>query len=254
MTHAESVAIVGRVIARAGVPIVVGVSAPGFAAMRALAQDAMALGAGGVMIAPPNTLRTDDADRAVLPAGGRGDRRRCALRDPGLSAHVLGADDARRDPPHRRREPVVRDAEARGLARAREDLAASGVGARGRCCGTSRSSPATTRSSSTSRWSAAPTARTPAIAFPTCWSTSSGCRPPASATRRTTSSTRTCRSSATSSSRDPGSRCASTCMMRRGIIASDTLRKPGGALTAKARAEVDYLLARLAQKDPRARI
>lgn len=41
-------------------PIVVGVSAPGFAAMRALAREAMEAGAAGVMIAPPNTLRTDD--------------------------------------------------------------------------------------------------------------------------------------------------------------------------------------------------
>jgi 4-hydroxy-tetrahydrodipicolinate synthase len=61
MTHEESVGIVKRVIARAKVPIVVGVSAPGFAAMRALTQDVMALGASGVMIAPPNTLRTDDS-------------------------------------------------------------------------------------------------------------------------------------------------------------------------------------------------
>ena len=37
-----------------------GVSAPGFATMRALAHDAMAAGAAGVMIAPVNTLRTDD--------------------------------------------------------------------------------------------------------------------------------------------------------------------------------------------------
>jgi 4-hydroxy-tetrahydrodipicolinate synthase len=42
-------------------------------------------------------------------------------------------------------------------------------------------------------------------------------------------------------------------MMRRGIIASDTLRKPAASLTAAARAEVDYLLARLGEKDPRAR-
>jgi 4-hydroxy-tetrahydrodipicolinate synthase len=40
--------------------VIVGVSAPGFAAMRALAHVAMARGAAGVMIAPPNTLRTDD--------------------------------------------------------------------------------------------------------------------------------------------------------------------------------------------------
>lgn len=48
-------------IRRAGaLPVIVGVSAPGFAAMRALTHDVMALGAAGVMIAPPNTLRTDD--------------------------------------------------------------------------------------------------------------------------------------------------------------------------------------------------
>jgi 4-hydroxy-tetrahydrodipicolinate synthase len=57
----ESIALVKRVIARAGgLPIVVGVSAPGFAAMRALAEEAMQVGGAGVMIAPPNTLRTDD--------------------------------------------------------------------------------------------------------------------------------------------------------------------------------------------------
>jgi 4-hydroxy-tetrahydrodipicolinate synthase len=61
MAHEESVGIVKRVLARAKMPIVVGVSAPGFAAMRALTQDVMALGASGVMIAPPNTLRTDDS-------------------------------------------------------------------------------------------------------------------------------------------------------------------------------------------------
>ena len=41
-------------------------------------------------------------------------------------------------------------------------------------------------------------------------------------------------------------------MMRRGIIASDTLRAPAARLTAAARAEVDYLLSRLARSDARA--
>ncbi|SIQ65434.1 MULTISPECIES: dihydrodipicolinate synthase family protein [Acidiphilium] len=57
---AEALAISERVIRRAGVPVVVGVSAPGFAAMRALTHGVMASGAAGVMIAPPPTLRTDD--------------------------------------------------------------------------------------------------------------------------------------------------------------------------------------------------
>jgi 4-hydroxy-tetrahydrodipicolinate synthase len=43
-------------------------------------------------------------------------------------------------------------------------------------------------------------------------------------------------------------------LMRRGIIASDTLRKPGAQLTPAARAEVDYLLSRLAKNDPRANV
>ncbi|WP_454690928.1 dihydrodipicolinate synthase family protein [Achromobacter aloeverae] len=61
LEHAESVAVAGQVIRRAAsLPVVVGVSAPGFAAMRALTHEVMAQGAAGVMIAPPNTLRTDD--------------------------------------------------------------------------------------------------------------------------------------------------------------------------------------------------
>lgn len=57
----ESVAIVRQVVGRAGkVPVIVGVSAPGFAAMRALAHASMEEGAAGVMIAPPPSLRTDD--------------------------------------------------------------------------------------------------------------------------------------------------------------------------------------------------
>jgi 4-hydroxy-tetrahydrodipicolinate synthase len=40
--------------------VVVGVSAPGFAAMRSLSGAVMDAGAAGVMIAPPSSLRTDD--------------------------------------------------------------------------------------------------------------------------------------------------------------------------------------------------
>jgi 4-hydroxy-tetrahydrodipicolinate synthase len=57
----EALALTRQVVARAGaLPIIVGVSAPGFAAMRALARGAMDIGAAGVMIAPPTNLRTDD--------------------------------------------------------------------------------------------------------------------------------------------------------------------------------------------------
>jgi 4-hydroxy-tetrahydrodipicolinate synthase len=61
LTHAESVALTRQVVRRAnGLPVVVGASAPGFASMGALAKDVMDAGAGGVMIAPPSTLKTDD--------------------------------------------------------------------------------------------------------------------------------------------------------------------------------------------------
>jgi 4-hydroxy-tetrahydrodipicolinate synthase len=57
----ESLAVASRFIKAFGkTPVIVGVTAPGFAAMRTLACESMALGAAGVMIAPPNTLRSDD--------------------------------------------------------------------------------------------------------------------------------------------------------------------------------------------------
>ncbi|MBT8410094.1 MAG: dihydrodipicolinate synthase family protein [Alphaproteobacteria bacterium] len=59
LSAAESLTVVQRVVARAGVPVVVGVSSPGFAAMQALSAAAMDAGAAGVMVAPPHTLKTD---------------------------------------------------------------------------------------------------------------------------------------------------------------------------------------------------
>ena len=60
LTAEESIAVVKRVTARSSVPIVVGVSAPGFAAMKTLSDAAIDLGAAGVMVAPPGSLKTDD--------------------------------------------------------------------------------------------------------------------------------------------------------------------------------------------------
>src|SRR6185369_13364641 len=57
----EALALAARVIKRAqGRPIIVGVSAPGFAAMRSLSLKVMDLGAAAVMIAPGAGLKTDD--------------------------------------------------------------------------------------------------------------------------------------------------------------------------------------------------
>jgi 4-hydroxy-tetrahydrodipicolinate synthase len=61
LDHDEALGLTSRVIRRAGkMEVIVGVTAPGFAAMRALARSAMEAGAAGVMIAPPTSLRTDD--------------------------------------------------------------------------------------------------------------------------------------------------------------------------------------------------
>lgn len=56
----EAMAVARQVVRRSSVPVIAGVSAPGFAAMRSLARGVMELGAAGVMIAPPPHLRTDD--------------------------------------------------------------------------------------------------------------------------------------------------------------------------------------------------
>jgi 4-hydroxy-tetrahydrodipicolinate synthase len=62
LTAEESRAYVKQVLARVAgrVPVVVGASAPGFAPMRELTETVMAMGAAGVMVAPPSTVRTDD--------------------------------------------------------------------------------------------------------------------------------------------------------------------------------------------------
>jgi 4-hydroxy-tetrahydrodipicolinate synthase len=62
LTAEESRIFVKRVLARVNgrVPVIVGASAPGFAPMRELTESAMEMGASGVMVAPPSTVRTDD--------------------------------------------------------------------------------------------------------------------------------------------------------------------------------------------------
>jgi 4-hydroxy-tetrahydrodipicolinate synthase len=58
---AEAEAVARRFVKRAQkLQVIVGVSAPGFAAMRSLARASMDAGASGVMIAPPPSLRTDE--------------------------------------------------------------------------------------------------------------------------------------------------------------------------------------------------
>jgi len=62
LTTGEARSFVKRVLdrVRGRVPVVVGVSSPGLAAMKELAESVMDLGASGVMVAPAGGLRTDE--------------------------------------------------------------------------------------------------------------------------------------------------------------------------------------------------
>jgi 4-hydroxy-tetrahydrodipicolinate synthase len=61
LTQAESIEVTKLTIQRSGgKPVVVGVSAPGLAAIGELTKAVMDLGAAGVMVAPPSSLRTDE--------------------------------------------------------------------------------------------------------------------------------------------------------------------------------------------------
>ena len=62
LAHEEAIAFARHVIARAGkLPVVVGVSSPGLASLAALTKAVMDIGAAGVMIAPPGGLKGDEA-------------------------------------------------------------------------------------------------------------------------------------------------------------------------------------------------
>jgi 4-hydroxy-tetrahydrodipicolinate synthase len=61
LTQAEALAVTRQTLARAGSkPVVVGVSSPGLAALGELTSAVMDMGAAGVMVAPPSTLRTNE--------------------------------------------------------------------------------------------------------------------------------------------------------------------------------------------------
>ncbi|MQB41319.1 dihydrodipicolinate synthase family protein [Rhizobium sp. ICMP 5592] len=61
LTQNEAIDITRRTLRRSdGKPVVVGVSAPGLVAIGELTKAAMDMGAAGVMVAPPSSLKTDD--------------------------------------------------------------------------------------------------------------------------------------------------------------------------------------------------
>ncbi len=253
MTHEESVGIVKRVLARTRLPIVVGVSAPGFAAMRALAQDVMALGAAGVMIAPPNTLRTDDSIVQYYRQASEaiGADAPFVIQDYPLTFSVqmtpavirrIAMDNPacwflkHEDWPGLEKISQLRAWEKDGTLRRLPILIGNNAlfldfemerGADGANTGycfpdmlvdVVRLSRAGKRDEAHDLFDA----HLPLNRY--------------------------------EQQPGPGMAVRKYVLMRRGIIASDTLRKPGAALSPTARAEVDYLLSRLSRKDSRAKV
>ena len=178
LEHGESVEVATRMIRRAAaLPVIVGVSAPGFAAMRALTGEVMDAGAAGVMIAPPSTLRTDDQIvgyyRQAVEAIGAGVP--FVIQDYPLTFTVQMAPAVI--------SRIVTELPSMRDARKHEDWPGlekiSTLRAWERDC-SMRRAPAIlvgngTASSSTTRWSAAPTARpTLATPFRTCSAMSCG--------------------------------------------------------------------------------
>ena len=240
-----------RCIRRAAkLPIIVGVSAPGFAAMRALARASMERGAAGVMIAPPPSLRADDQivsyyAQAVEAIGADipfviqdyplaltvqmtpGVIRRIVMDNP--SCVMLKHEDW----PGLEKISALRAFEREGSMRRISILTGNGGlfldfemerGADGAMTGYAfpemlidvvRLSRAGWREKAHDLFDA----HLPLLRY--------------------------------EQQQGVGLAVRKYVMMRRGILDSDAQRKPGTALGAAARAEVDYLIQRLARRDPR---
>jgi len=253
LEHSEAVAIAARIIKRAGVPIVVGVTAPGFAAMRALTQDVMAASAAGVMIAPPNTLRTDDQIvtyyRQAVEAIGTDvpfviqdyPLTFSVVMTPSVIARIVTENPScvmlkHEDWPGLEKISALRRFESEGKMRHISILCGNGGlfldfemerGADGAMTGycfpdmlvdVVRLSAQGQRDAAHDLFDA----HLPLVRY--------------------------------EQQQGIGLAARKYVMMRRGIIASDAQRAPGGALSSTARGEVDYLLARLARVDQRANL
>ena len=254
LEHAEAVDIATRVVKRAsGLPIIVGVSAPGFAAMRALTHDVMSAGAAGVMIAPPNTLRTDDQIATYYKQASEaiGAEVPFVIQDypltfsvqmtPVVIRRIVMENPAcvmlkHEDWPGLDKISTLRGYERDGSMRHISILCGNNAlfldfemerGADGANTGycfpdmladVVRLSAAGKRDQAHDLFDA----HLPLIRY--------------------------------EQQPGPGLAVRKYVMMKRGIIAHDTLRKPGAALSAVAKAEVDYLLSRVARVDPRAKV
>jgi 4-hydroxy-tetrahydrodipicolinate synthase len=248
----EAVDVATRFIRRAQkMQIIVGVSAPGFAAMRSLARSVMDAGAAGVMIAPTPNLRTDDQittyfKQAVEAIGADIP---WVLQDYPLTLSVVMTPQVIRriimdnpscvmlkheDWPGLEKISALRGFQKDGSLRPLSILTGNGGlfldfemerGADGAMTGYAfpdmlvdvvRMSKAGQRDAAHDLFDA----HLPLIRYEQQQGTGLAVR--------------------------------KYVMKRRGMIASEAQRKPGSSLTAAARNEVDYLLARLARKDKRA--
>ncbi|WP_103121323.1 dihydrodipicolinate synthase family protein [Methylopila sp. Yamaguchi] len=236
-----------------GLPVIVGVSAPGFAAMRSLARAVMHRGAAGVMIAPPPSLRTDDQivgyyAQAVEAVGADVP---FVIQDYPLTLTVQMTPKVIRrivednpscvmlkheDWPGLEKISILRGFQAEGSMRPISILTGNGGlfldfemerGADGAMTG---------------------------YAFPEMLADVA--RLQAEGHRDQAHDLFDAHLPLLRYEQQQGVGLAvrKYVMMRRGFIASDAQRKPGAALSAAAKAEVDYLLARLAAKDPRAAV
>src|ERR1700723_393529 len=248
--EAEQVAI--RFVKRAKtMQIIVGVSAPGFAAMRSLARASMDAGAAGVMIAPPPHLRTDDQIIGYFKQAVEaiGDDIPWVLQDYPLTLSVVFTPAVIRkiimdnpscvmlkheDWPGLDKISALRRFEKDGSMRPISILTGNGGlfldfemerGADGAMTGYAFPDMLvdTVRLSKDGQRDAAHDlfdAHLPLIRY--------------------------------EQQQGVGLATRKYVMMKRGILASDAQREPGGGLSATAMAEVDYLLTRLARHDKRA--
>ncbi|MCB4823226.1 dihydrodipicolinate synthase family protein [Roseicella aerolata] len=254
LDQAEALDLSKRIIRRAArANVIVGVTAPGFAAMRALARGVMEAGAAGVMIAPPPSLRTDDAVAAYFRQAVEaiGEDIPWVLQDypqlfqvqmtPGIIRRIIAECPScvmlkHEDWPGLEKISALRGFQAEGSMRRISILCGNGGifldfemerGADGAMTGYAfpdmlvdlvRLSAAGERDAAHDLFDA----HLPLIRYEL----------------------------------QPGIGLAvrKHVLRRRGIIASDAQRKPGSALSAKAVQEVEYLLARVGRHDPRARL
>lgn len=250
----ESLTVVNRVVKRAGkVPVVVGVSAPGFAAMRALSRASMDAGAAGVMIAPVPSLRTDDQIVTYFAQAVEavGDDIPWVLQDYPLTLSVVMTPKVIRqivqnhascvmlkheDWPGLEKISAVRGFQKDGSMRPISILCGNGGlfldfemerGADGAMTGYAFPDMLVdvVNLQNTGKRDEAHDlfdAHLPLVRY--------------------------------EQQQGVGLATRKYVLQKRGAIASDAQRKPGNALTPAAKAEVDYLLSRLARHDPRARL